>query len=665
MVDYNLQVPGIAPAQNSMAQMNPMQMMLLGQQLQTNQLAFNEALRKRQEEALARGITADPRSPEYINQLARVSPQLGLQALTAQRQAALYDVTARGEEAKRAGEVARTQQAQAGTRKTEIETVQSQVDALRKEAGASVRDQSSYDKLIGRIRKVAPDFQAPEQYDPDYVRQLAGLKLDFHTDKDGRAFAFNPMTREMYDISGGVMRPSGAAAPPAAGEGAAAGALGSGQPVNVPPGAPTGTPRITPNNVAPGQAAPAAAAPSGGQAPFDISRAKQAIANIESSGGNYGAIGPVTKSGDRAYGKYQVMGNNIPSWTREALGYSMTPAEFLRDQDAQEKVFEHHFGKSVQKYGNVADAASVWFSGRPIARAGNATDVLGTTVPKYVSQFMASYESGKPGGRRPPMMTTAPAFATTGGQIPAGFTGTAAAPMLNAMSPELMNALATPAPQQLTPAGVPAGAPAPVEGQPASQQPAPFGKGKEAEGKQRVGEALRKMARAYQALEEEGSLPSTKRGAMENIAAYARGTTLGQAAERAVGTTAQERRDELQSLARQLITDIKNATGMSAQELNSNVELQQMLAAVSNPTQSTQAVKRILNNLSDRFGVGAKLDIKERAEPAPKESGVPRGRRGAETPAAAQPQQRVPVKTGMYGDRRVVQYSDGSVEYAN
>lgn len=127
---------------------------------------------------------------------------------------------------------------------------------------------------------------------------------------------------------------------------------------------------------------------------LDIERAKLAIAKNE-SGGNYEALGPDVR-GDRAYGKYQVMGKNIPSWTEEAIGQRMSPQDFLRNPDAQERVFEHHFGKAYSKYGTPQDAASVWFSGRPMAKAGNAADVLGTTVPSYVSKFMSTYSnSGK------------------------------------------------------------------------------------------------------------------------------------------------------------------------------------------------------------------------------------------------------------------------------
>lgn len=119
--------------------------------------------------------------------------------------------------------------------------------------------------------------------------------------------------------------------------------------------------------------------------PWD-DRWANAISGIESSG-RYDLLGPVTKSGDRAYGKYQVMGANIPQWTKSALGRSMSPTEFLSDHDAQEAVFKSQFGSYVNKYGSPEEAASVWFSGRPMAQAGNAKDILGTTVPAYVSKF--------------------------------------------------------------------------------------------------------------------------------------------------------------------------------------------------------------------------------------------------------------------------------------
>ena len=112
---------------------------------------------------------------------------------------------------------------------------------------------------------------------------------------------------------------------------------------------------------------------------------RDAIKTIE-SGGNYQAIGRVMANGDRAYGAYQVMGANVGPWTEKHFGRRMTPQEFLANPDAQDTVFDAEFGSYVSKHGNAQDAASMWFSGRPLAKAGNASDGM-TTVPEYVKRF--------------------------------------------------------------------------------------------------------------------------------------------------------------------------------------------------------------------------------------------------------------------------------------
>ena len=129
--------------------------------------------------------------------------------------------------------------------------------------------------------------------------------------------------------------------------------------------------------------------------PADLDRAKQAIAGIE-SGGRYDQIGPKTKSGDYAYGKYQIMGRNIPSWTREALGQALTPQQFVSSPEAQESVFEYKFSQYVQKYGGYENAAKVWFGGTGALRNSNASDILGTTVGRYAQLFNASFNNAIP-----------------------------------------------------------------------------------------------------------------------------------------------------------------------------------------------------------------------------------------------------------------------------
>lgn len=136
---------------------------------------------------------------------------------------------------------------------------------------------------------------------------------------------------------------------------------------------------------------------------------RQAIANIESRGsGGYSALGPLTKKGDRAYGRYQVMGDNLPSWTKEALGRQLSPDEFLADSQAQDKVFDHFFGKSVEQYGNPLDAASVWFTGRPVSAGKSSADILGTTGNEYVNKFSSEMQglqgAQQAQGKAQPMM---------------------------------------------------------------------------------------------------------------------------------------------------------------------------------------------------------------------------------------------------------------------
>jgi hypothetical protein len=144
---------------------------------------------------------------------------------------------------------------------------------------------------------------------------------------------------------------------------------------------------VTPNAVPSGSVLSAPLAPVAKGTNF-----QNAISRIE-SGGRYDLQGPVTSSGDRAYGKYQVMGANIPQWTKDALGRSMTPAEFLADPKAQDAVFDHIFGSYVNKYGP-GGAARAWFAGEGGMDNPNARDQLGTSVGSYERQFLKGLGNG-------------------------------------------------------------------------------------------------------------------------------------------------------------------------------------------------------------------------------------------------------------------------------
>ncbi len=91
------------------------------------------------------------------------------------------------------------------------------------------------------------------------------------------------------------------------------------------------------------------------------------------SGGDYNSVGPAVKGrSDRAYGAYQVMGTNVPTWTKEVLGVSMTPQQFLADPRAQDAVAQAKLEPIAAKYGPLG-AASWWFTGK-VNPSGNPSD---------------------------------------------------------------------------------------------------------------------------------------------------------------------------------------------------------------------------------------------------------------------------------------------------
>ncbi|AWN05114.1 minor tail protein [Streptomyces phage Vorvolakos] len=83
----------------------------------------------------------------------------------------------------------------------------------------------------------------------------------------------------------------------------------------------------------------------------------------QESGGNYKAVGPSVQGGHHAYGKYQVMDYNIPSWTKKYYGKSLTPQQFMNNPKAQEAVARGVLQGYYNKYG-AKGAAAMWYSGQ-------------------------------------------------------------------------------------------------------------------------------------------------------------------------------------------------------------------------------------------------------------------------------------------------------------
>lgn len=124
-----------------------------------------------------------------------------------------------------------------------------------------------------------------------------------------------------------------------------------------------------------------------------LSDAMRRIARNESPSGNYRELGPVVTSGpyrgQRALGLYQVMPGNLPAWSKEALGYTVTPQQFLANPKIQDQIVSHQLAQIYKKHKNWSDVASVWFTGQPLSKGYNSRDVLGTSGAEYVRNFNA------------------------------------------------------------------------------------------------------------------------------------------------------------------------------------------------------------------------------------------------------------------------------------
>jgi hypothetical protein len=70
----------------------------------------------------------------------------------------------------------------------------------------------------------------------------------------------------------------------------------------------------------------------------------------------------------------------------------------MASQSAQDMIFNHRFGGLVKQYGNPQDAASAWFTGRPLSSGGNARDLFGTSGYVYADRFSRNLAAIHGGG---------------------------------------------------------------------------------------------------------------------------------------------------------------------------------------------------------------------------------------------------------------------------
>lgn len=103
----------------------------------------------------------------------------------------------------------------------------------------------------------------------------------------------------------------------------------------------------------------------------------------QESGGNYSAVNKNTG----ALGRWQVMPANVPAWSRKYLGMTLTPQQFLRSPQMQDRLVRAVLGSYVSKYG-FRGAASAWYSGNPAWENNYNPQRYGPSIGGYVDSVM-------------------------------------------------------------------------------------------------------------------------------------------------------------------------------------------------------------------------------------------------------------------------------------
>ena len=139
---------------------------------------------------------------------------------------------------------------------------------------------------------------------------------------------------------------------------------------------------------------------------------------------------------------------------------------------------------------------------------------------------------------------------------------------------------------------------------------------KAAEGKEVLSDTLETAKTLVNDLYKLGGMTSTSKQPLANLVTSLQTGTVGQIVGQALGTKTQAKRDEIKSIRLQLLNAIKEATGMSAQQLNSNVELKTYLDSLGSEKMTKEANLAIIENISTRYlkGQAAKPE-KDKADP--------------------------------------------------
>jgi len=296
---------------------------------------------------------------------------------------------------------------------------------------------------------------------------------------------------------------------------------------------------------------------------------------LAESGGNPNAVSP-----KGAFGLMQLM----PETARDP-GFGVTPMQNMSPQENM-RVGRDYFDAMSQKYGGDTAKALAAYNYGPAAvdnliQSGQYPQGLPQETKDYVQKVLGGLSQQTP----PPQQTQA-----------------------TVESPKLTGPIA----------GTPLGAKMEAEAQLRMQEEFLKQKAKSDEtlqGAKKFDKALSVMAEKYKKLDNMGGMVRAGAPVLDNLgASVAANPYIGQPIGGAIGTKGQALRDEIQNYRPVLTQTIKSATGMSAQEMNSNVELQIMLNSIGNVGQDYDTVMNTLSTMSQSYGAGGFQDPRKKQD---------------------------------------------------
>jgi hypothetical protein len=89
-------------------------------------------------------------------------------------------------------------------------------------------------------------------------------------------------------------------------------------------------------------------------------------------------------------GRYQIMPSNLPSWSREALGHSVSVQQFMSNPKIQDAIAQFKLRQYVNRYG-FQGAAAAWYGGPGVAQnwsSKTSTQGAYPSIASYVAQIM-------------------------------------------------------------------------------------------------------------------------------------------------------------------------------------------------------------------------------------------------------------------------------------